>query len=93
MRAGRRLRPMLQRAAHIDSSTSEFSMWHPLADAIGDCAASIGDGRTLPVRGLRYLVSRAASLSRLAQRELDFGEVIAFLIVMIGLISFASTGL
>jgi hypothetical protein len=68
-------------------------MWHPLANARAACAASIGDGGTLPLRRLRYLVSRAAPLSRFAQRELDFGEVIAFLIVMIGLISFASTGL
>jgi hypothetical protein len=42
---------------------------------------------------LRYLKSRAAIPPRLTFGELDFGEVVAVLIVMLGLISFASAGL
>jgi len=42
---------------------------------------------------LRYLASRAATPPRLAPGEWDFGEVVAVLIVMMGLISFASAGL
>ena len=45
------------------------------------------------IQRLRYLAGWAGARTQLAPGELDFGDVVAVLIVMIGLISFASTGL
>lgn len=42
---------------------------------------------------LRILYERASVRSRLAPSEWDFGELVAVVIVMIGLISFATAGL
>jgi hypothetical protein len=42
---------------------------------------------------LRSLYGWAGVRSRLVPSELDFGELVAVLIVMLGLISFASAGL
>ena len=45
------------------------------------------------IRHLRYLASRAGAASRLAAVEFDFGEVVAVLIVVIGMLPFAIVGL
>jgi hypothetical protein len=44
-------------------------------------------------RHLRFLSKRASSLCPAALRRLDFGEVVAVLIIAIGVIPFASAGL
>jgi len=44
-------------------------------------------------RHLRFLSKRASSFCPAALRQLDFGEVVAVLIVAIGLVPFASAGL
>jgi len=42
---------------------------------------------------LRQLLTRGGLLGPLTRESLDLGDVVAALIVLIGLISFASTGL
>jgi hypothetical protein len=49
-------------------------------------------GRSMS-RRLRFLSKRASSLYPAALRQLDFGEVVAVLIIAIGVIPFASAGL
>jgi len=45
------------------------------------------------LQNLKRLYRRAGARSALGLAELDFGELVAVLIVMIGLMSFASAGL
>jgi len=69
--------------------------WRAAAGKEAPSVSSKKRGRTgrRMSRHLRFLSKRASSFCPAALRQLDFGEVVAVLIVAIGLVPFASAGL
>jgi len=87
---------VLQRAVHIHPTVSEFipTMLDDLAP-VPDRAAwqPAAPNELTRLSRLRQLSTRGSLLGPLTSESSEFGDVVAALIVLIGLISFASAGL